>query len=102
MTARSTEKKVSARSKQSTAVVDHSHTNTHSHSHALKIKIDDLKTFKPLTLNQELFFEAYNAGDYFIALHGVAGTGKCIGEDEEVNLLVSDEIYKKLLSFTTT
>lgn len=46
------------------------------HSHSLKIKIDDLKTFKPLTDNQKLFFDAYTQGDYFIALHGVAGTGK--------------------------
>lgn len=42
----------------------------------LKIKIDHLKTFDPLTDNQRLFFESYKRGDYFIALHGVAGTGK--------------------------
>lgn len=47
-----------------------------AHSHSLKIKIDDLKTFRPLTDNQKLFFDAYTQGDYFIALHGVAGTGK--------------------------
>jgi predicted ribonuclease YlaK len=29
-----------------------------------------------LTDNQKLFFDAYKRGDYFIALHGVAGTGK--------------------------
>lgn len=45
-------------------------------SNALKIKIDHLKTFEPLTENQARFFEAYKRGDYFIALHGVAGTGK--------------------------
>lgn len=45
-------------------------------NNTLKIKIDDLKTFQPLTENQRLFFEAYKLGDYFIALHGVAGTGK--------------------------
>jgi len=45
-------------------------------SNALKIKIDDLKTFQPLTENQKLFFNAYKQGDYFVALHGVAGTGK--------------------------
>ena len=44
--------------------------------HALKIKIDDLRTFDPLTENQKKFFDAYKRGDYFIALHGVAGTGK--------------------------
>jgi len=42
----------------------------------LKIRIDDLKTFQPLTDNQKKFFDAYKQGDYFIALHGVAGTGK--------------------------
>lgn len=45
-------------------------------SHALKIKINDLKTFDPLTDNQKLFFDSYKRGDYFVALHGVAGTGK--------------------------
>lgn len=42
----------------------------------LKLRIDDLHTFKPLTENQKKFFDAYRVGDYFIALHGVAGTGK--------------------------
>ena len=42
----------------------------------LKLRIDDLHTFKPLTENQKKFFDAYKIGDYFIALHGVAGTGK--------------------------
>lgn len=45
-------------------------------NNSLKLKIDNLKTFSPLTDNQKLFFEAYRRGDYFIALHGVAGTGK--------------------------
>jgi predicted ribonuclease YlaK len=53
---------------------------THAHqpttSNALKIKLDHLKTFEPLTENQRLFFDAYKRGDYFLALHGVAGTGK--------------------------
>jgi len=48
----------------------------HRQSNSLKIKIDHLKTFDPLTENQKKFFEAYKRGDYFIALHGVAGTGK--------------------------
>ena len=42
----------------------------------LKIKLDDLRSISPLTHNQKLFFDAYSRGDYFIALHGVAGTGK--------------------------
>ena len=45
-------------------------------TNALKIRIDDLKTFEPLTDNQKKFFDAYKRGDYFVALHGVAGTGK--------------------------
>jgi phosphate starvation-inducible protein PhoH len=45
-------------------------------SNQLKLRLDNLKTFQPLTENQKLFFEAYKTGDYFIALHGVAGTGK--------------------------
>jgi phosphate starvation-inducible protein PhoH len=42
----------------------------------LKIRLDDLKTFEPLTDHQKDFFDAYTRGDYFVALHGVAGTGK--------------------------
>jgi len=42
----------------------------------LRIKLDHLSTFQPLTNNQKLFFDSYSRGDYFIALHGVAGTGK--------------------------
>jgi predicted ribonuclease YlaK len=45
-------------------------------TNSLKVRIDDLKTFDPLTDNQKLFFDAYRRGDYFVALHGVAGTGK--------------------------
>jgi predicted ribonuclease YlaK len=45
-------------------------------SNTLKIKLDHLKTFQALTDNQQLFFDSYKRGDYFMALHGVAGTGK--------------------------
>jgi phosphate starvation-inducible protein PhoH len=45
-------------------------------NNTLKLKLDHLKSFDPLTENQKLFFDAYKRGDYFIALHGVAGTGK--------------------------
>lgn len=45
-------------------------------SGSLKIKLDHMKTFDPLTNNQKIFFDAYKRGDYFVALHGVAGTGK--------------------------
>lgn len=43
---------------------------------SLKIRIENLKTFDPLTENQKTFYDAYKRGDYFVALHGVAGTGK--------------------------
>jgi phosphate starvation-inducible protein PhoH len=45
-------------------------------NNTLKFKLDHLKTFTPLTENQKVFYDAYKRGDYFIALHGVAGTGK--------------------------
>lgn len=54
---------------------EESNTRKPAHTH-LKLRIDDLKTFEPLTDNQKKFFDAYKQGDYFIALHGVAGTGK--------------------------
>lgn len=45
-------------------------------SNRLKMRIEDLKTFKPLTENQKLFFESYRVGEYFMMLSGSAGTGK--------------------------
>jgi predicted ribonuclease YlaK len=69
MSAKSAEKRASTRIKPEVK-------ETNQVSHALKIKIDDLKVFKPLTNNQKLFFDSYTAGDYFIILHGVAGSGK--------------------------
>lgn len=42
----------------------------------LKIKLDDLKTFEPLTDNQRHFFDAYKRGDYFLGLFGSPGVGK--------------------------
>ena len=64
-----------ARKSQAT-VTDEQQKPAVKQSNALKIKIDDLKTFEPLTENQKKFFDAYKRGDYFVALHGVAGTGK--------------------------
>lgn len=43
---------------------------------SVKFKLEDLRTVEPLTQTQVDFFRAYDQGDYFIALHGVAGTGK--------------------------
>lgn len=48
-------------------------TNT---TNKLKLRIDDLKTFSPLTDNQKTFFDVYRRGDYFIALLGSPGVGK--------------------------
>lgn len=69
-------------------------------SNSLKIKLDNLKTFEPLTENQKLFFDAYKKQEYFIMLSGSAGVGKCQGVDVEVNLVVSDELYEKLVKMT--
>ena len=45
-------------------------------SNSLRLKLDDLMVIKPKTDKQRDFFEAYQASNYFMALHGVAGTGK--------------------------
>ena len=45
-------------------------------SNRLKMRLEDLKTFSPLTENQKLFFESYRVGEYFMMLSGSAGTGK--------------------------
>ena len=45
-------------------------------SNSLKLKLDDMAVIRPKTDKQKEFFEAYQRGDYFMALHGVAGTGK--------------------------
>jgi predicted ribonuclease YlaK len=64
-----------ARKSQANNEVDIKSTS-HKPTNHLKLRLDDLKTFSPLTQNQKLFFDAYKRGDYFVALHGVAGTGK--------------------------
>jgi len=68
-------KKQANSSKVQTEITD-TPTQKQPPSNTLRIKIDHLKTFQPLTDNQKTFFDAYKQGDYFIALHGVAGTGK--------------------------
>ena len=65
-----------ARKQQTTETFVEPKPTTPRPSNHLKLRIDDLKTFDPLTQNQKLFFDAYKRGDYFVALHGVAGTGK--------------------------
>lgn len=52
------------------------HTNKPKTNHSLKIRIDDLKTFEPLTDNQKKFFDYYKRGDYFIGCFGSPGVGK--------------------------
>ena len=51
-------------------------TRQHHTTNTLKLKIDNLKSFDPLTDNQRKFFDAYRQGDYFIALLGSPGVGK--------------------------
>jgi predicted ribonuclease YlaK len=41
-----------------------------------RLKLTDLQKLEPLTANQKAFFDAYDRGDYFVAMHGTAGTGK--------------------------
>jgi phosphate starvation-inducible protein PhoH len=66
-----------ARNKRDSSHLDTVQTeNPQQISNGLRIKQDQLKKFDPLTDNQKKFFDAYKIGDYFIALHGVAGTGK--------------------------
>jgi predicted ribonuclease YlaK len=64
-----------ARKNQANNEVELKVTTAKTNNH-LRLRIDDLKTFDPLTANQKLFFDAYKRQDYFVALHGVAGTGK--------------------------
>lgn len=45
-------------------------------TNSLKLKLSDMATVHPKTEMQRRFFEAYQRGDYFMCLHGVAGTGK--------------------------
>ena len=45
-------------------------------SASLRIRLDDMITVSPKTDKQREFFDAYNCGTYFMALHGVAGSGK--------------------------
>jgi len=45
-------------------------------NNSLRVRLDDMATIQPKTVKQKEFFDAYNAGDYFMCLHGVAGTGK--------------------------
>jgi predicted ribonuclease YlaK len=52
------------------------HTHQPVVSNGLKIKLDNLKTFSPLTDNQAKFFEIYLGGGYFTFLLGSPGVGK--------------------------
>lgn len=48
----------------------------YSNKNSLKLRLDDMVTISPKTAKQKEFFDAYSSGHYFMALHGVAGTGK--------------------------
>jgi len=68
-------------------------------SNSLTIKPDMLKKFEPLTDNQKKFFDAYKIGSYFIALHGVAGTGKtfCALYKAIEEVLNKNTYFKKII-----
>jgi len=68
-------------------------------SNSLTIKPDMLKKFEPLTDNQKKFFDAYKIGSYFIALHGVAGTGKtfCALYKAIEEVLNKNNYFKKII-----
>jgi phosphate starvation-inducible protein PhoH len=68
-------------------------------SNSLTIKADMLKKFEPLTDNQKKFFDAYKIGSYFIALHGVAGTGKtfCALYKAIEEVLNKNNYFKKII-----
>lgn len=75
---------------------DRKHQHQPAVSNALKIKLDHLRSFDALTENQSKFFSMYKQGGYFIGLFGSPGVGKCLGFDEELEIEVSEDIYKKL------
>jgi len=68
-------------------------------NNSLTIKPDMLKEFEPLTDNQKKFFDAYKVGSYFIALHGVAGTGKtfCALYKAIEEVLSKENFFKKII-----
>ena len=68
-------------------------------SNSLTIKPDMLNRFEPLTDNQKRFFESYKIGSYFIALHGVAGTGKtfCALYKAIQEVLDKNNYFKKII-----
>jgi len=68
-------------------------------NNSLTIKADMLKEFEPLTDNQKKFFDAYKVGSYFIALHGVAGTGKtfCALYKAIEEVLSKENFFKKII-----
>lgn len=78
----------------------HCYKHQPKNNNALRIKLDHLRTYDALTPNQSKLFEMYKMGEYCIGVLGSAGSGKCQGEDVEVNLLVSDELYEHLIKMS--
>lgn len=52
----------------------------------------------PQTENQILFLKSLRK-DTIIVGHGCPGSGKCIGPEEEIEIMVDDEFYKQLLLY---
>tara|TARA_R110000823_G_scaffold109740_2_gene229473 strand:+ start:95 stop:847 length:753 start_codon:yes stop_codon:yes gene_type:complete len=62
--------------KQVSALVAPTEKATPVKTNSLRVRLDDMATVQPKTIKQREFFDAYKNGDYFMCLHGVAGTGK--------------------------
>lgn len=62
--------------KQVSALVAPTEKAAPTKTNSLRIRLDDMATVQPKTVKQREFFDAYKNGDYFMCLHGVAGTGK--------------------------
>lgn len=69
-------RKISTRTREEVIEGDELKHANQPKTNGLKIKIDHLKTFEPLTENQDKFFEMYRGGGYFIGLFGSPGVGK--------------------------
>jgi phosphate starvation-inducible protein PhoH len=64
-----------------------------------KVRSNDLREIKPLTINQESFFTNYNSGSKAILMHGVAGSGKTFIALYAAfkELLERNNVYKKII-----
>ena len=82
------------------------HSTASQQSNRLQVRLDDLKTFGPLTTNQQIFFDAYKQGAYMVGLFGSPGEvidGKFWQSDrcqDEIRALCSRSTDDSQLSFS--